>query len=168
MTMVRSRALVAAAVVVAAVASAPTVAPTQSGDIVAVTTSDASLSTFTRAIVEAGLSEVLRGPGPFTVLAPTDAAFQRIPKASLDALLKDKSALRDVLLSHVIAGRLTSQDFLRLVGRSRKTMEGSARTVGGTVTAITIGTAMVTRADIVARNGIVHTIDHVLLPPPVR
>ena len=101
---VASSALVALAAPVAAEAQSP------AKDIVETAAAVGTFTTFARALAEAGLTETLKGPGPFTVLAPSDEAFAKIPKATLDALFKDKRALRNVLLYHVIAGRLTAAD----------------------------------------------------------
>ncbi len=137
----------------------------QSQDIVETASARGSFTILTRALTEAGLVETLKGPGPFTLLAPDDAAFNKLPKATLDALLKDKSALRNVLLFHVIAGRLTAADFAALNGKGRKTVEGSETKVSMNGTNLMIGTATVTAADIGARNGVIHVIDKVLIPP---
>lgn len=158
---VASSALVAAAtpVVVPAVASA------QSQDVVETAIATGNFKTFAKAVVDAGLSETLKGPGPFTVLVPSDEAFAKLPKDKLDALLKDKAALRNVLLYHVIAGKLTAADFAKLNGKGRKTVEGSDARIMMMGPTVMVGSATITKADIVARNGIVHIIDTVLLPP---
>lgn len=149
----------------ALVAMAPTAAYAQGQDIVETAKAAGSFTILTRALTEAGLLETLKGPGPFTLLAPSDAAFNKIPKPALDALFKDKAALRNVLLYHVIAGRLTAADFANLNGKGRKTVEGSETRVSVSGSTVMIGTATVTTADIAARNGVIHTIDTVLMPP---
>ncbi len=158
---VASSALAALAAPVAPAAQAQT----QAKDIVETAAAAGTFATFARALAEAGLTETLKGPGPFTVLAPSDEAFAKIPKATLDALFKDKRALRNVLLYHVIAGRLTAADFANLNGKGRKTVEGSDAKVAMSGTELTIGTAIVLKSDMVASNGIVHMIDRVLIPP---
>jgi uncharacterized surface protein with fasciclin (FAS1) repeats len=145
--------------------AAPTVVQAQDKDIVETAAAAGNFKTFTRALTEAGLLETLKGPGPFTVLAPSDDAFAKLPKEKLDALFKDKSALRNVLLYHVIAGKLTAADFAKLNGKGRKTVEGSDARVMVMGETVMIGSANITKADIMAKNGIVHTIDTVLLPP---
>ena len=102
----RKSSFVAASAVVAL--AAPAAMQAQDKDIVETAAAAGTFKTFTRALTEAGLLETLKGPGPFTVLAPNDEAFARMPKATLDALFANKTALRNVLLYHVIAGRLTS------------------------------------------------------------
>ena len=139
----------------------PTASHAQAKDIIETAAAAGTFTTF----AEAGLTETLKGPGPFTVLAPSDEAFAKIPKATLDALFKDKRALRNVLLYHVIAGRLTAADFVNLNGKGRKTVEGSDAKVAMTGTELTIGTAIVRKADMVAGNGIIHMVDRVLMPP---
>jgi len=149
----------------AIMAIAPTAAFAQGQDIVETAKAAGTFTILTRALTEAGLLETLKGPGPFTLLAPSDAAFNKIPKPALDALFKDKVALRNVLLYHVIAGRLTAADFANLNGKGRKTVEGSETKVSVSGSTVMIGTATVTTADIAARNGVIHTIDTVLMPP---
>ena len=144
---------------------APAAVQAQDKDVAATAIAAGTFATFTRALNEAGLVETLKGPGPFTVLIPSDEAFAKLPKATVDALFKDKSALRNMLLYHVIAGRLTADDLSKLNGKSRKTFEGSDARVMLMGTQIMIGTATVVRADMMATNGVIHVIDTVLLPP---
>ena len=148
---------------VALALSVPSMARAQ--DVVDALRAGGQFTILTRALTEAGLVETLKGPGPFTMLAPSDAAFNKLPKASLDALFKDKVALRNVLLYHVIAGRLMAADFANLNGKGRKTVEGSETKVSVTGTTVMIGTATVTTSDIAAKNGVIHIIDTVLMPP---
>ena len=150
----------------AAIAMAiPAGAQSQDADIVETALATGSFKTFHRALTEAGLVETLKGPGPFTVLIPSDDAFSKLPKSTLDGLFKDKSALRNMLLYHVIAGKLTAADFARLNGKGRKTFEGSDAKIAVSGTQVTVGSANVTKSDIMAKNGIIHIIDMVLLPP---
>jgi uncharacterized surface protein with fasciclin (FAS1) repeats len=107
-----------------------------------------------------GLVDTLKGKGPFTVFAPTDAAFAKIPKATLDALLADKAKLTAVLTYHVVAGKVMAADV----------KQGSVRTVQGTdlmvstMGGVKVNDSNVTATDIVADNGVIHVIDSVLLP----
>ncbi|MBL0169373.1 MAG: fasciclin domain-containing protein [Gemmatimonadaceae bacterium] len=160
----RKLSLVVASSAVVAMA-APAIVQAQDKDLVETALAASSFKTFTRALTDAGLVETLKGPGPFTVLIPNDAAFAKLPKGTLDALFKDKSALRNMLLYHLIAGRLTADDFSHLNGKGRKTVEGSETRIGMTGTQLTIGTANVVQADVMAKNGIIHVIDTVLIPP---
>jgi uncharacterized surface protein with fasciclin (FAS1) repeats len=114
-------------------------------------------------VKRAGLAKTLSGKGPFTVFAPTDAAFEKVPASTLEGLQEDRAALRRVLLYHVAGGRYPAK---RVVGlRSIKTLAGDrvkVRTRGGTVR---VGGARVVQADVRTSNGIIHAINRVLIPP---
>ena len=112
------------------------------------------------AVQAAGLEQTLRGAGPFTVFAPTDAAFAKIPKADLDALLKDKAKLTAVLTYHVVPGKVMAKD---VKAGKVKTVQGSELTLG-TTGGVTVDAAKVVQADVVASNGVIHVIDSVVLP----
>ena len=133
-------------------------------DIVDTAMAAGQFSTLARALQAAGLVETLKGPGPFTVFAPTDAAFAKVPAATLNALLADQARLRAVLTYHVSAGRVTAADVTRLT--SAPTVQGEQIRIavsGGTVRLN--GSATVTQADVMASNGVIHVIDTVLMPP---
>jgi uncharacterized surface protein with fasciclin (FAS1) repeats len=104
--------------------------------------------------------ETLKGKGPFTVFAPTDEAFAKIPKADLDALLKDKAKLTAVLTYHVVPGRVMAKD---VKAGKVKTVQGSELTVA-TMGGVTVDNAKVIKTDIAASNGVIHVIDTVVLP----
>ena len=108
----------------------------------------------------AGLVETLKGKGPFTVFAPTDAAFAKIPKDQLDALLADKAKLAKVLTYHVVAGKVMAAD---VKAGPVKTVEGSNMTIT-TEGGVMVDKAKVTATDIAASNGVIHVIDSVILP----
>ena len=111
---------------------------------------------------KAGLAGALEGKGPFTVFAPTDAAFAKVPKATLASLAKNKTKLRAVLLYHVVKGKVTAAQAMKL--HSATTLEGksvSIRVSGGKVL---VGGATVTKADVMASNGVIHVINKVLIP----
>jgi uncharacterized surface protein with fasciclin (FAS1) repeats len=111
---------------------------------------------------KAGLAGALEGKGPFTVFAPTDTAFAKVPKATLASLAKNKTKLRAVLLYHVVKGKVTAAQAMKL--HSAKTLEGksvSIRVSGGKVL---VGGATVTKADVMAANGVIHVINKVLIP----
>ena len=113
-------------------------------------------------LTKAGLAGTLEGKGPFTVFAPTDAAFAKVPKATLASLAKNKTKLRAVLLYHVVEGKVTAAQAMKL--HSAKTLEGksvSIRVSGGKVL---VGGATVTKADVMATNGVIHVINKVLIP----
>jgi uncharacterized surface protein with fasciclin (FAS1) repeats len=130
-------------------------------DIVAVATSAGSFKTLVQALEVAGLTETLKGAGPFTVFAPTDAAFAKIPKSDLDALLADKAKLAKVLTYHVVPGKVMAADVTKL--SSATTVEGGALTID-TSSGVKIDGANVVQTDIAASNGVIHVIDTVVLP----
>jgi uncharacterized surface protein with fasciclin (FAS1) repeats len=132
----------------------------QAKDIVDTAVAAGSFKTLAAALQAAGLVETLKGKGPFTVFAPTDEAFAKIPKADLDALLKDKAKLTAVLTYHVVAGKVMAKD---VKAGKVKTVQGSELTLG-TTGGVTVNAAKVVKADIVADNGVIHVIDAVVLP----
>ncbi|MCM0608260.1 MAG: fasciclin domain-containing protein [Ideonella sp. WA131b] len=132
----------------------------QAKDIVDTAVAAGSFKTLATALQAAGLVDTLKGPGPFTVFAPTDAAFAKIPKADLDALLKDKARLTAVLTYHVVPGRVMAKD---VKAGSVKTVQGGLLTLG-TTGGVTVNNAKVVQADVVASNGVIHVIDTVVLP----
>ena len=132
----------------------------QAKDIVDTAVAAGSFKTLATALQAAGLIDTLKGPGPFTVFAPTDAAFAKIPKADLDALLKDKAKLTAVLTYHVVPGRVMAKD---VKAGSVKTVQGGMLTLG-TTGGVTVNNAKVVQADVVASNGVIHVIDTVVLP----
>ena len=156
-----------AAVAVITVA-APMSAQAQEKDIVETAVAAGSFKTLTRLLTEAGLIETLRGPGPFTVFAPTDEAFAKVPAATLAALGKDKAALKNVLLYHVVAGKVMAADVAKLNGKGAKTVQGSEAKVMLMGETVMVGNAHVVKADIAAKNGVIHVIDAVLLPPAAK
>jgi uncharacterized surface protein with fasciclin (FAS1) repeats len=119
-----------------------------------------SFKTLAAALQAAGLVDTLKGPGPFTVFAPTDEAFAKIPKAQLDALLKDKAKLTAVLTYHVVAGKVMAKD---VKAGPVTTVQGSALTVS-TEGGVKVDAANVIKTDVVADNGVIHVIDSVILP----
>jgi uncharacterized surface protein with fasciclin (FAS1) repeats len=132
----------------------------QAKDIVDTAVGAGNFKTLATALTAAGLIDTLKGPGPFTVFAPTDAAFAKIPKADLDALLKDKAKLTAVLTYHVVPGKVMAAD---VKAGKVKTVQGSDITVS-TSNGVMVDTAKVTSVDIVADNGVIHVIDSVILP----
>jgi len=129
-------------------------------DIVDTAVAAGSFKTLATALGAAGLVDTLKGPGPFTVFAPTDAAFAKIPKADLDALLKDKAKLTAVLTYHVVPGKVMAAD---VKAGKVKTVQGSEITVS-TKGGVKVDNANVTATDIVADNGVIHVIDSVIMP----
>jgi uncharacterized surface protein with fasciclin (FAS1) repeats len=129
-------------------------------DIVDVAVKAGSFKTLVTAVQAAGLVDTLKGPGPFTVFAPTDEAFAKVPKATLDALLKDKAALAKVLTYHVVAGKVMAADVKAGKVKSVQGQELTVKTAGG----VMVDGAKVTATDIAASNGVIHVIDTVMLP----
>jgi len=135
----------------------------QEKDIVDTAVSAGSFNTLVTAVKAAGLVETLKSPGPFTVFAPTDEAFAKLPAGTLDSLLANPEQLKAVLLYHVVPGRVPASEVVKL--HSAKTAGGAAipvRVENGNVFA---GPAQVVKTDIGASNGVIHVIDTVLIPP---
>jgi uncharacterized surface protein with fasciclin (FAS1) repeats len=132
----------------------------QAKDIVDTAVDAGQFKTLAAALQAAGLVPTLKGPGPFTVFAPTDAAFAKIPKADLDALLKDKAKLTAVLTYHVVPGKVMAKD---VRAGKVKTVQGSELTIG-TTGGVTVDASKVVSTDIVADNGVIHVIDSVVMP----
>jgi len=132
-------------------------------DIVDTAISAGQFNTLVKLVQEAELVDALRGEGPFTVFAPTDEAFAKLPKSQVDALLKDKQALRQVLLYHVVQGKVMSSDVVKI--RSAKTLQGQDIRIRVRNNTVRINDAKVVKADIVCTNGVIHVIDKVILPP---
>jgi uncharacterized surface protein with fasciclin (FAS1) repeats len=130
-------------------------------DIVDTAIAAGSFKTLATALQAAGLVETLKGQGPFTVFAPTDEAFARIPKADLDALLKDKAKLTRVLTYHVVPGKVMAADVVKL--KEAKTVEGQSLKINAT-SGVKVDGANVIKADVAASNGVIHVIDAVILP----
>lgn len=157
-----------AALMTAGTASATTHAPAAKTHktIVQVAKGAPQFSTLVSLIRKAGLVGVLSGKGPFTVLAPTNAAFAKVPKATLKALAADKALLVKVLTYHVIPGRAPASAVVKLSGRTVATVEGSTIAVSVSHGKVYLnGRTRVTKTDIAASNGVIHRINRVLLPP---
>ncbi len=155
--------LVAGAAVIAF--AAPRAAQAQDKDIVETAVSAGSFKTLAKLLTDAGLIETLKGPGPFTVFAPTDEAFAKVPAATLAALGKDKAALKNVLLYHVVPGKVMASSVVTMNGKSAKTAEGQDVKIMVMGDKVMVNQANVVKTDIVAKNGVIHVIDAVILPP---
>jgi uncharacterized surface protein with fasciclin (FAS1) repeats len=148
-----------AAALLAVTGCASTPAPRTITDLAAATP---ELSTLSRLIGEAGLSETLRSEGPFTVFAPTDTAFQAVPAKTLDSLAKDPAQLKAVLTYHVLPGKVMAAD---VKDGKAKTVQGLDLSLARAGTFVTVEDGLVTQPDLSATNGVIHVIDRVLLPP---
>lgn len=120
------------------------------------------LSTLNKLLADAGLTETLRGPGPYTVFAPSDEAFKAVPAKTLAELSADKERLKSVLSYHVVSGKVSSA---QVHNGKAKTVQGASLALAKAGAYVTVEDAMVTQADVPASNGVVHVIDRVLMPP---
>jgi uncharacterized surface protein with fasciclin (FAS1) repeats len=149
-----------AAFLLACVLSTP--ARAQQKDIVDTAVAAGNFTTLAKLLAAADLVTVMKGPGPYTVFAPTDEAFAKVPKDTLDALAKDKARLQAVLKYHVLTSRWTSDDF-KLV-KSTGTADGRPVTFGSSGGSATVNGARIVKADVGCTNGMIHVVDAVLLP----
>jgi uncharacterized surface protein with fasciclin (FAS1) repeats len=133
-------------------------------DIVDTAVGAKNFGTLVAAVKAAGLVETLKGDGPFTVFAPTDKAFEKLPAGTVESLLKpeNKDKLVAILTYHVVAGKVTSTDVVKL--KTAKTVQGSSISIAVKDGKVKIDDATVTKADIMCSNGVVHVIDSVILP----
>jgi uncharacterized surface protein with fasciclin (FAS1) repeats len=131
-------------------------------DIVDTAATAGSFNTLVTAVQAAGLVDTLKGPGPFTVFAPTDEAFAKLPAGTLEALLKDREKLAAILKYHVVSGKVTAADVARIT--SAKTVNGQALTIRAANGAVMVDNAKVVKTDIETSNGLIHVIDTVVLP----
>ena len=129
-------------------------------DVVDTAVKAGNFTTLVTAVKAAGLVDTLKGPGPFTVFAPTDAAFAKVPKATLDALPADKAALAKVLTYHVVPGKVMAAD---VKAGKVKTVQGQELTIT-TKGGVMVDNAKVVATDVAASNGVIHAIDTVLMP----
>ena len=131
-------------------------------DIIETAVAAGSFKTLAKAIEAAGLTETLKGEGPFTVFAPTDEAFAKLPKGTLDALLKDKAKLVAILTYHVVPGNVMSKEVAGM--SSARTVNGQELSIKAKDGKVKVNKATVTTADIAASNGVIHVIDQILMP----
>jgi uncharacterized surface protein with fasciclin (FAS1) repeats len=130
-------------------------------DIVDTAVNAGSFNTLVSAVKAAGLVETLKGAGPFTVFAPTDEAFAKLPAGTVEGLLKDLPKLKKILTYHVVAGKVMAADVVKL--KSAKTVEGSEVKIDAS-SGVKINNSTVTTPDVATDNGVIHIIDTVLLP----
>jgi uncharacterized surface protein with fasciclin (FAS1) repeats len=131
-------------------------------DLVDTAVAAGSFKTLAAALQAAGLVETLKGKGPFTVFAPTDEAFAKLPAGTVEALLQDKEKLTKILLYHVVAGNVMAKDVVKL--NSAKTVQGSSVKISAKGGKVMVDSANVIKADIATSNGVIHVIDSVILP----
>lgn len=154
-------ALVVSAAALAA-GCATTSAPVSVADTIA---RNPELSTLNGLVQKAGLTDTLKAAGPYTVFAPTNDAFKAVPAKTLDDLSKDPAKLKEVLTFHVLPAKVTSTE---VKNGNAKTAQGANVALSKAGTFVTVEEAMVQTADITATNGVVHTVDRVLMPPVRR
>ena len=164
MSVIKRYAALAAIAAVSVVAMAPVAAATtqRQGNIVQTAARAGQFKTLLGLAKQAGLASALEGKGPFTVFAPTDAAFAKVPKATLATLAHDRNKLRAVLLYHVLKGKLTAAKLVKL--HSVQTLNGQSLTVRVSRGVVTVGGVRVIKANIPASNGVIHAIGGVLIP----
>lgn len=158
---------------IAALVALPAVAPAQDNSqdrkpmktIVQVAVDAGNFTTLVAALKAAGLVDALQRPGPFTVFAPTDAAFAKLPPGTVKSLLADPQKLASILTYHVVAGKVLAGDIVRGNGARPATLNGRSLDVAVRGGKVFVNEAQVTTADVAASNGVIHVIDTVLLPP---
>ena len=163
----RSIRIALAVVAATAVAAVGTASPalggsTQEPNIVETAAAAGKFKTLSKLLGRAGLADTLTGAGPYTVFAPTDAAFAKVPKRKLNALKQNKAKLKAVLLYHVAAGRLTASEVVQR--SSIKTLNGRKARVRVRGSNVFLNRARVTTPDVTASNGVIHVINRVLIP----
>lgn len=137
-------------------------ASASSGDIVAIASSAGSFNTLVAAIKAAGLIETLQSEGPFTVFAPMDDAFAKLPEGTVDSLLANPDKLKQILLYHVVPGKVTASDVVNL--SEAKTVQGSDVEITVDGSSVMVNNANVVKTDVMASNGVIHVIDTVIIP----
>ncbi len=142
-----------------------TPAHSQDADIIDTAVGAGSFQTLAAALQAADLIEALKGPGPFTVFAPTDEAFAKLPEGTVESLLlpENKATLTAILTYHVVAGEVLAADVVNL--SSATTLNGAAVEINVSDNGVMVGTAKVVQTDVMASNGVIHVIDSVILPP---
>jgi uncharacterized surface protein with fasciclin (FAS1) repeats len=160
--------IILAVLTVTAVAATSVVSPAAAAsregrDIVQTAAAAGDFTTLTKLVKRAGLQRALEQPGPYTVFAPTDAAFAKVPKKKLNALLRSKAKLKAVLLYHVLGKKLTAADVVKR--SSAKTLNGGKIRFRVEGSNVFVNRARVTQPDVMASNGVIHAIDHVLVAP---
>lgn len=155
--------ILAVAALAATLVAAPSSASAQDKDIVETAVAAGSFKTLATALEKTGLIATLKGKGPFTVFAPTDEAFAKLPAGTLDQLLANPEQLKAILLYHVVSGDVPSSAAAKL--SSAKTVNGAEIRIAPMGNTLMINDAHVAKADVKASNGVIHVIDKVILPP---
>jgi uncharacterized surface protein with fasciclin (FAS1) repeats len=156
-------ALITVAAVAASLSVTAGARPRENKNIVQTAVAAGQFKTLTTLLTRAGLVGALQQPGPYTVFAPTDAAFKKVPKQTLNMLLRDKSKLKAVLLYHVVSGKVPAADVVKL--SSARTLNGKSVRIRVSGMNVFVNSAKVTTPDVTASNGVIHVINRVLIPP---
>lgn len=143
--------------------AAPSAPAGGDADVVQTAVAAAKFKTLTKLLKRAGLASTLQQPGPYTVFAPTDAAFRKVPKKTITALLRNKAKLRAVLLYHVVSGKVTAADVVKIP--SATTLNGKHVRIRVSGSNVFVNKAKVTKPDVMASNGVIHVVNRVLIPP---
>jgi uncharacterized surface protein with fasciclin (FAS1) repeats len=151
------------AIAVAALGSTASATSQENRTIAQTAAASGQFKTLTQLLKQAGLVSTLQRRGPYTVFAPTDAAFEKVPKQTLRALLANKAKLKAVLLYHVVPGRVTAAKVVKLTSATTANGERVRIRVKGST--VYVNNARVTKADVIASNGVIHVVDRVLIPP---
>jgi uncharacterized surface protein with fasciclin (FAS1) repeats len=162
--MIRTKAMnlaVAVAMILGAM-SLPASARNADKDIVDTAVEAGQFTTLAKALEATGLIETLKSEGPFTVFAPTDEAFAKLPAGTIESLLNNPEKLKQILLYHVVSGKVMAKDVVKI--KSAKTVQGSSVTVKAGKAGVMVDNAKVVKTDIAATNGVIHVIDSVILP----
>jgi uncharacterized surface protein with fasciclin (FAS1) repeats len=154
--------LAVSAVAASVLATSASAGPRKTGNIVQTAAAAGQFKTLASLLTKTGLAKTLQGAGPFTVFAPTDAAFAKVPRSTLARLAANPAKLRAVLLYHVVKGKVTAAKVATL--RSAKTLNGESVAIRVSGGKVMVGGARVTKADVMASNGVIHVIDRVLIP----
>jgi len=134
-------------------------------DIIDTAVAAGNFKTLAAALTAAGLVDTLKGTGPFTVFAPTDEAFAKLPAGTVDKLLADVPKLKSILTYHVVSGKVMAADVMKMDGQSAKTVNGAELKIGTQGGVKLNGNVGVTKTDIDCTNGVIHVVDSVLMPP---
>ena len=156
----------AASMLAGAATARPSVPAAQAGgdaNIVQTAVAAGQFKTITKLLKRAGLASTLQQPGPYTVFAPTDAAFKKVPKKMINTLLRNKAKLRAVLLYHVVSGKVTAADVVKIP--SATTLNGKHVRIRVSGSNVFVNKAKVTKPDVMASNGVIHVVNRVLIPP---
>jgi uncharacterized surface protein with fasciclin (FAS1) repeats len=160
-------AVLGASLLVGAATARTTTAPAAKAgeelNIVQTAVAAGKFKTLTKLLTRAGLVPALQQPGPYTVFAPTDAAFKKVPNKTLKALVRNKAKLKAVLLYHVVSGKVTAADVVKL--SSATTLNGKDVRIRVSGSNVFVNNAKVTKPDVIAANGVIHVVNRVLIPP---